>query len=146
MFRVDREGPSWHSHPWGVWRDGEPCETSLTNGYVLPYLLWEVTRLLLDGVTTQIPIHAACVARDRRAVVLAGGTTAARAPSRRGSRRGDGASSPTRLRSSTCTKTSRLSSRSGAPSVSVWVARLDRPITSAGDDPEALVPASQLGA
>jgi hypothetical protein len=60
------------SHPWGVWRDGEPCETTLTTGYVVPYVLWEVTRLLLESTPPGVPIHAAAAVRSGRALVLAG--------------------------------------------------------------------------
>jgi len=31
-------------------REGEPCETQPTDDYVLPYRLWEITRLVLEGV------------------------------------------------------------------------------------------------
>ncbi len=64
------------SHPWGVWRDGEPCETTVTPGYVVPYVLWELTRLLLESTPPGVPIHAAAATRDGRALVLAGRTHA----------------------------------------------------------------------
>ena len=64
------------SHPWGVWRDGEPCETTLTPEYVIPYILWELTRLLLENTPPGVPIHAAAVTRGGRALVLAGRTHA----------------------------------------------------------------------
>lgn len=69
---VTRTGPAWMSHPWGVWRDGEPCETAVTADYIRPYVLWEVTRLVLEGCGPFIPVHAAAVARDGQAIVLAG--------------------------------------------------------------------------
>ena len=61
------------SHPWGVWRDGEPCETTITPGYVVPYILWELTRLLLESTPPGVPIHAAAATRARQ------GTRAGRA-------------------------------------------------------------------
>ena len=64
------------SHPWGVWRDGEPCETTITEGYVVPYVLWELTRLLLESTPPGVPIHAAAATRSGRALVLAGRTHA----------------------------------------------------------------------
>jgi hypothetical protein len=64
------------SHPWGVWRDGEPCETTITPGYVVPYVLWELTRLLLESTPPGVPIHAAAATRAGKALVLAGRTHA----------------------------------------------------------------------
>jgi hypothetical protein len=73
VLLVERNGPSWLSHPWALYRNGEPCETTLTGDYVVPYVLWEVTRLVLEGATAPtIPIHAAALVRDRKAVVLCG--------------------------------------------------------------------------
>ena len=72
VFLIARRGPSWLSHPWGLWRDGEPCETTVTDSYLMPYVLWEVTRLVLESAHPLIPIHAAAVDRDGRAIVLAG--------------------------------------------------------------------------
>jgi hypothetical protein len=73
VLLVERNGPSWLSHPWALYRDGEPCETTVTGGYIVPYVLWEVTRLVLEGATTSIiPIHAAALVRDGKAVVLCG--------------------------------------------------------------------------
>lgn len=71
-FLVARRGPSWLTHPWGVWRDGAPCETTVTDEYIRPYVLWEVTRLLLETCRPLIPVHAAAVSRNGRAIVLAG--------------------------------------------------------------------------
>ena len=48
VFLVARRGGAPATHPWGVWRDGEPCETTVTEDYLMPYLLWEITRLLLE--------------------------------------------------------------------------------------------------
>ena len=73
VFTVERNGPSWLSHPWALWRDGEPCETTVTSEYLLPYVIWEVTRLALErAVAPVVPVHAAAVARDGRALVLCG--------------------------------------------------------------------------
>ena len=72
VFRIDRTGPAWLSHPWGIWRDGEPCETTVTEDYVRAYTLWEVTRLVLERAAPRITAHAAAVAHDGRALVLAG--------------------------------------------------------------------------
>ena len=70
-FTVARRNPASTSHPWEVWRGEEPCER-VTDGYLIPYVLWEVTRLLLDTTAHLTPIHGAAVARDGRALVLAG--------------------------------------------------------------------------
>lgn len=72
VFLVARRGGAPATHPWGVWRDGEPCETTVTEDYLMPYLLWEITRLLLERSTPFIPVHAAAVSRNGRAIVLAG--------------------------------------------------------------------------
>ena len=72
VFLIARRGPSWLSHPWGLWRDGEACETTVTDSYLMSYVLWEVTRLVLESAHPLIPIHAAAVERDGRAIVLAG--------------------------------------------------------------------------
>lgn len=71
-FLVARRGPTWMSHPWGVWRDGEPCETTVSNDYIGPYVLWEITRLVLEAEQDWIPVHAAAVTRNGRSIVLAG--------------------------------------------------------------------------
>jgi hypothetical protein len=70
VFRIARRGPHWLDHPWGLWRDGEPCETTVTDDYVVPYVLWEVTRLVLERAAPRIPVHAAAVDRDGRGVIL----------------------------------------------------------------------------
>lgn len=72
VFLVARSGPTWLSHPWAVWRDGEACETTVSDEYIRPYVLWEVTRLLLESCRPLIPVHAAAVSLDGRGVVLAG--------------------------------------------------------------------------
>lgn len=70
-FLVLRREPEL-SHPWAVWRDGEPCEVTVSEDYVRPYIAWEITRLVIEAAHPLIPVHAAGVARDGRALVLAG--------------------------------------------------------------------------
>ena len=73
VLLIERNGPSWLTHPWALYRDGEPCETTVTGDYIVPYVLWEVTRLVLESaVAPTIPIHAAALARNGKAVVLCG--------------------------------------------------------------------------
>jgi hypothetical protein len=72
VYTVDRHGPAWASHPWGVWRDGTPCETALTPASVIPYVLWEITRLLLENVSPDVPVHAGAIALDGKSVLLVG--------------------------------------------------------------------------
>ena len=57
---------------WGIWRDGEPCETVLDEGYVLFQLQWELNRVVLER--RRCTIHAAAVALDGRCIVLCGST------------------------------------------------------------------------
>lgn len=70
-LQVARRDPPSGTHPWRVSRDGEICE-EVTEAYLRPYVLWEVTRLLLESGEAATPIHAAAVALDGRAVILAG--------------------------------------------------------------------------
>jgi hypothetical protein len=73
VFSITRGGPGWLSHPWALFRDGAPCESTVTDDYIVPYVLWEVTRLVLDTALPPIvPLHAAALARDGRAVALVG--------------------------------------------------------------------------
>ncbi len=73
VFTIEQNGPAWLSHPWALWRDGEPCETTVTGSYIVPYVVWEVTRLVLESAVAPIvPIHAAAVERDGKATVLCG--------------------------------------------------------------------------
>ena len=77
VLRLERNGPAWLTHPWALYRDDEPCETTVTGDYIVPYVLWEVTRLVFEGaVAPTIPIHAAALVRDRKAVVLCGPSSA----------------------------------------------------------------------
>ena len=72
VYTVDWHGPPWSSHPWGVWRNGEPRATTLVPSAVVEYLLWEITRLLLEHASPDIPAYAGAVARNGKALMLAG--------------------------------------------------------------------------
>jgi hypothetical protein len=72
VFLIARRGPAWLDRPWGLWRDGEPCETVVSDDYIVPYVLWEVTRLVLEHAAPVVPVHAAAVARNGRALMLVG--------------------------------------------------------------------------
>lgn len=73
VFRIERTGPNWMSHPWAVWRDGEPCELTLTDDYIVPYVVWEVTRIVLESATFPVvPMHAAALVRNGHAIALIG--------------------------------------------------------------------------
>ncbi len=71
-FTAIRRDEPGETHPWAVLRDGEPCEPTLSDDYVRPYLLWELTRLLLERCPPLTPVHAAAVSLRGRAIVLAG--------------------------------------------------------------------------
>ena len=146
-FLVARRGPSWMTHPWGVWRNGQPCETTLTGEYIQPYVLWEVTRLLLETCRPLIPIHAAAVARDGQAIVLAGVSHA-----------GKSTLAGWLTAHGWQFLTDEVALLERRPDGSVWVHPFWRPIgvrrpgplddliTPPTEDPEVLVPASALGA
>jgi len=72
VFEVLHSETAPSSSPWGVWRDGEPLETTVADFYVLAYLLWEVTRLVFERTGDRVHLHGAALVRDGRAVVLAG--------------------------------------------------------------------------
>lgn len=73
VFRLALTGPSWMSHPWAVWRDDEPCELTLTHDYIVPYVLWEVTRIVLEvSEFPVVPMHAAGLVHQGRAIALIG--------------------------------------------------------------------------
>lgn len=72
VFRIERNGPAWFTHPWGVWRDGEPCETTVTDDYIEAYVIWEVTRLVIEDVPPAVSVHAGAVAHGGRGLLLAG--------------------------------------------------------------------------
>lgn len=73
---VTTRGPTWLTHRWGVWRDGEPCETTVDEGYIHAYVIWEITRLALETASMLQPVHAAAVSFDDRGIVLAGSSGA----------------------------------------------------------------------
>lgn len=60
---------------WSFQRDGEQCETVIES-YVGPYLLWEITRLVMEQHTHGLPMHAAALQLADRAIVVAGPTHA----------------------------------------------------------------------
>lgn len=75
VFRVDPNDPETNEAPdarWTLSRDGLPMETELSSEYVLSYLVWEITRLAIASGDVDLPIHAAVLERNGRAVVLAG--------------------------------------------------------------------------
>ena len=76
VFEVRHQGTPPPANPWAVWRDGEPKAMTVADSYVLPYLLWEITRLLFDRSGTRVHLHGAALVRNGRAVVLAGRTRA----------------------------------------------------------------------
>jgi hypothetical protein len=72
VFEVFHRDSSPETNPWGLWRDGEPREMTVTDDYILPYLLWEITRLMFERSGDRVHLHGAALAHDGRAVVLAG--------------------------------------------------------------------------
>ena len=44
----------------------------MADHYILPYLLWEISRLMFERTGERVHIHGAALVRDERAVVLAG--------------------------------------------------------------------------
>lgn len=75
-FAVLHRGTPPPSNPWGVWRDGEPCEMTVADFYVLPYLLWEITRLVFERTGDRVHLHGAALVQGGRAVLLAGASGA----------------------------------------------------------------------
>ena len=67
-FEVRRTERPWVH--WGIWRDGEPCETVLDEGYVLFHLQWEFNRIALERQFATI--HAAAARNDAGAALLCG--------------------------------------------------------------------------
>lgn len=145
-FTVARREPPSRTHPWEVWRDAELCER-VTDDYLVPYVLWEVTRLLLEHAEGVTPVHAAAVARGGRAIVLAGESHAGKSTL---------AGWLTAHGWDFLTDEVALVGRRG--SASWWVSPFSRPIGvrhpspldpflsgSARGRPESLVPASRLG-
>lgn len=72
LFEVRHRDAAPATHPWGLWRDGEPLEMMVADGYVISYLLWEVTRLMFERSNDRVHLHGAAVVHEGRAVVLAG--------------------------------------------------------------------------
>lgn len=147
VFRLELTGPSWMSHPWAVWRDDEPCELTLTNDYLVPYVVWEVTRLVLEGATFPVvPMHAAGLVRNGHALALIG-------PSHSGKSTLAGWLAKSGWGFLT-DEVSLLDTAAGRPVVHpfwrpIGVRRpgpLDEFIDEPGVDTEVLVPASRLGA
>jgi hypothetical protein len=60
------------SNPWEVWRDGEPRQMTVSDEYVVTYLLWEINRLMFERTGDRVHLHGAALVHDGRAVVLAG--------------------------------------------------------------------------
>lgn len=55
---------------WSIHRDGQPCETELTDAGVLVHQQWELNRLAIESVPTSI--HGAAVVVAGRAALLVG--------------------------------------------------------------------------
>jgi hypothetical protein len=72
VFEVRHRAAAPATHPWGLWRNGEPLEMTVADGYVMAYLLWEVTRLMFERSGDRVHLHGAAVVHEGRAVVLAG--------------------------------------------------------------------------
>src|SRR5207248_11061960 len=72
VFEVLHHGSPATTHPWAVWRDGEPLETTVADHYILAYLLWEISRLMFERTGERVHIHGAALVRNEQAVVLAG--------------------------------------------------------------------------
>ena len=75
-FVVLHNGAPPPANPWGVWRDGEPRETTVSDGYILTYLLWEISRLMFERTGRRVHLHGAALVHGDRALVLAGRTRA----------------------------------------------------------------------
>jgi hypothetical protein len=61
---------------WAVWRDGELCESWLSDDYVATYVVWEISRLVRERATGALVVHASTVGLGDRAIVLAGSSLA----------------------------------------------------------------------
>jgi hypothetical protein len=72
VFEVLHHGTPATTHPWAVWRDGEPLEMTVADHYIVVYLLWEVSRLMFERTGERVHIHGAALVCNERAVVLAG--------------------------------------------------------------------------
>lgn len=73
-FDVVRSSTVDPERPWSIRRDGQVQET-VVDWYVLPYLIWEVSRLAVVGVSdVRVPVHAGVVERDGLGVLFVGAT------------------------------------------------------------------------
>lgn len=72
LFEVLDTGTSSATHPWTVSRDGQRREMGVADGYVITYVLWEVTRLLFERTADRVHLHGAALVHDGKVVVLAG--------------------------------------------------------------------------
>jgi hypothetical protein len=72
VFEVLHQGSAATTHPWAVWRDGEPLEMTVADHYILAYLLWEISHLMFERTGERVHIHGAALVRNEQAVVLAG--------------------------------------------------------------------------
>jgi hypothetical protein len=68
VFHVARHPQPWPR--WSIRRDGEICDLTLEEDYVLFQLQWELNRVVLEASTSSI--HAAAVDLDGSAIVLCG--------------------------------------------------------------------------
>ena len=55
---------------WAILRDGEPCQLTLEEGYVLFHLQWEFNRVVLEQRTATV--HAAAIEMNGRCILLTG--------------------------------------------------------------------------
>ena len=70
-FDVLRNDTPWTD--WGIWRDGEPCEITLTQNYVIFQLQWELNRVVLEGHS--LTVHAAAAEIDGFGLMFPGAST-----------------------------------------------------------------------
>jgi hypothetical protein len=72
VYEALHQGTTPPSNPWQVRRDGEPRQMTVSDGYVVTYLLWEVNRLMFERTGDRVHLHGAALVHDGRALVLAG--------------------------------------------------------------------------
>jgi hypothetical protein len=72
VFEVLHQGSAAATHPWAVWRDGQPLEATVADHYIATYLLWEISRLMFERPGERVHIHGAALVHNEQAVVLAG--------------------------------------------------------------------------
>ena len=73
VLSVERAPQTWLTAPWELRRDGEPVGVPVPDESVMVQLVAEIDRIaLVDGRSRFIPVRAAAVARDGRAVLVAG--------------------------------------------------------------------------